>query len=541
MASPTTNKGYQYPAHGGAVNSWDTPLNGDLELADLNLGGTYLVTLGSSIGVTTFGSTGVTAPSTVGSLTLPSSLAANLNYQITGTIGANLNLVYPAAGGIYDVTNNSSGAFSVTVITAAVGSSGVAIGQGGSAAIVADGTNVNYATTDARRIYTFAGNPNGSVAGVAGNISGSFSDLVWDSVDQQLFVATTTGSTATTVWQQPGTTIARGFDSAINLSLSIVHTGGNLLQVNVKTSTGATPTTGSPVICEFQTLSGAATTGAPTSVSITSALSMDSNAIGASLGSTNNVPFRLWIALFNNAGTAVLALMNASTSTSIRSISEYSVASTVSISGASTSAGVWYTPNGTTLTNCAYRLIGYCEYTSGLATAGTYTSDPSNVVLFGPGIKKPGDVVQMVRTAFPNPATGSLAMPFDNSIPQITEGDQYMTQAITPSSVVSLLKIETVGYFSNNNVNAQVMALFQDATPNALTACCNEIAFTNALTLEKLCWLMQAGTTSTTTFKVRAGMAFSGGGAVMSFNGIGGAGEFGGVQNSYIEVIEYMG
>src|ERR1019366_9548380 len=122
--------------------------------------------------------------------------------------------------------------------------------------------------------------------------------------------------------------------------------------------------------------SSANTTGVPVAVNITSALSMTTNATGASLGSVNSVPFRIWFALFNNAGTAVLAMQNCSTATAIYSLAEYGVASTTGISGSATSAGVWYTPNGTTLTNCAFRIIGYCEYTSGLATAGTYTSDP---------------------------------------------------------------------------------------------------------------------------------------------------------------------
>jgi len=41
MASPTPNLGMTYPAHGGAVNSWDTPLNTDFDTLDAVTGGTY--------------------------------------------------------------------------------------------------------------------------------------------------------------------------------------------------------------------------------------------------------------------------------------------------------------------------------------------------------------------------------------------------------------------------------------------------------------------------------------------------------------------
>ena len=53
-------------------------------------------------------------------------------------------------------------------------------------------------TTQAQ-VITFAGNPNGSVAGTAG--TGSIpSSMVWDRTNNVLYVATTTGSAATTVW-----------------------------------------------------------------------------------------------------------------------------------------------------------------------------------------------------------------------------------------------------------------------------------------------------------------------------------------------------
>src|SRR3974390_3048867 len=76
----------------------------------------------------------------------------------------------------------------------------------------------------------------------------------------------------------------------------------------------------------------------------------------------------------------------------INQLNEAVLVSTTAISGGATSAGVFYTPNGTTLTTQPYRILGYVETTE--ATAGTYATAPSKVQLFGPGVKKPGDVVQ---------------------------------------------------------------------------------------------------------------------------------------------------
>jgi hypothetical protein len=57
---------------------------------------------------------------------------------------------------------------------------------------------------------------------------------------------------------------------------------------------------------------------------------------------------------------------------------------------------VFYTPNGTTVSSKGVPDHWILEYLSGLATAGTYGSAPTKQQLFGPGIKKPGDVVQTV-------------------------------------------------------------------------------------------------------------------------------------------------
>lgn len=380
----TDNRNIIQPLVGGDSGTWGGLLNSGISAQlDLILGATQAITI------------------TIADVNLTIPQWNNCAIKLTGVLTGNRSLVLPlnvnsatvAVGGYFVVDNQTTGAFNVTVKTIAAGSTGVTVPQGKRTWLYSDKTNVYYADDSKVQLLTGSGTPNGSVAGTAGSINNPPS-LYWDYTNAQLYFCITTGTTVTAVWTVQQATISRGFDAAVNLQLSVTHTGGNLLNVAVKTTAGTDPTAVSPVICEFQTLSGTATTGAVTSVSVAAALSMTSNAAGATLGSINNAPFRIWVALFNNAGTAVLAVLNASTSAGVFPVAEQGVASTVGISGAATSAGVWYTPNGTTLTSKAYRLIGYCEYTSGLATAGTYTTDPSNVVLFGPGVRKPGDVIQ---------------------------------------------------------------------------------------------------------------------------------------------------
>lgn len=147
-----------------------------------------------------------------------------------------------------------------------------------------------------------------------------------------------------------------------------------------------------------------------------------------------------------------------------------------------------------------------------------------------------GVTVQTVSTNYANLATGTTIMPFDDTIPQITEGDIYMAQAITPKSATNLLVIEAKMMVSNSVAAKFVsMALFQDSTANALSA----VAFYGQTATEAesltLTYVMTAGTTSQTTFQVRAGGENAG---TTTFNGVAGARRFGTAAKSNITVRE---
>jgi len=144
-------------------------------------------------------------------------------------------------------------------------------------------------------------------------------------------------------------------------------------------------------------------------------------------------------------------------------------------------------------------------------------------------------VAQMVHMSDGAVATGTTELPFDDTKPQNTEGDEYMTLAITPSSASNKLKIDVVIYLSHTNTSSTVSAsLFQDSSADALAV---GAVFMNASGLVCLSYThwMVAGTTSSTTFKVRAGANTSG---TSTFNGTGGSRFFGGVMASSITITE---
>lgn len=145
-------------------------------------------------------------------------------------------------------------------------------------------------------------------------------------------------------------------------------------------------------------------------------------------------------------------------------------------------------------------------------------------------------IQQVQATQYSDVATGTTLIPTDNTIPQNTEGTEFMTQAITPKSASNLLIIEGVAMLNSNIANWYSLALFQDTTANALAAFTSyQTTGTGALTVP-FKYKMTAGTTSATTFKIRAGSSSAG---TLTFNGASGGRLFGAIPKSYIQVTEF--
>lgn len=145
-------------------------------------------------------------------------------------------------------------------------------------------------------------------------------------------------------------------------------------------------------------------------------------------------------------------------------------------------------------------------------------------------------VIQRKSTETGAVATGSTVIPVDDTIPQKTEGDEYMTVSITPKNSSNILKIDVNIYVSTTAAAGTLLvgALFQDSNNDSLACGWGD----NAATIQAISFshTMTAGTTSATTFKIRAG---AGGAGTTTFNGISSARFFGGVLSSSITVTEY--
>lgn len=149
-----------------------------------------------------------------------------------------------------------------------------------------------------------------------------------------------------------------------------------------------------------------------------------------------------------------------------------------------------------------------------------------------------GGIVQVVNTQSGAVNTGTTQMPYDDSIPQNTEGDEYMTLAITPKSATNKLLIEVVIVLANSSTgshDALSAALFQDSTASAIAGISNHLSFVNEPIILNFKHFMTSGTASETTFKVRAGLAAAG---TTTFNGQSTARRLGGITMSSITITE---
>ena len=146
-----------------------------------------------------------------------------------------------------------------------------------------------------------------------------------------------------------------------------------------------------------------------------------------------------------------------------------------------------------------------------------------------------GKIVQVVNVMDGESGTTTTTIPFDNSIPQNTEGAEFLTLAITPTSATNKLRIDVVMTWSCQASTLPCVALFQDSTAGAIAAVYSETDTVNHGECTSFTHYMTSGTTSSTTFKVRMGPHTP---TQMTYNGQNGGRTYGGVMASSITITE---
>jgi len=101
---------------------------------------------------------------TGGTTTLSSTQAANTIQEYTGTLTSNQIVVVPSTVQLYTFTNNTTGAYTLTIKTAVVGGATVSVAQGNTILAICDGTNLFNANSVSASSAPSLTLPAGSVA-----------------------------------------------------------------------------------------------------------------------------------------------------------------------------------------------------------------------------------------------------------------------------------------------------------------------------------------------------------------------------------------
>lgn len=164
---------------------------------------------------------------------------------------------------------------------------------------------------------------------------------------------------------------------------------------------------------------------------------------------------------------------------------------------------------------------------SGVIQATIYTTSGKAV--------SAGKLVQRVEaTPYTTYTSGSYIIPYDNTIPQNTEGGEFITATITPTSSTNRLVIDCTFNGTPTTAATLSIALFQDSIADALRAAGSNFG-SGYHQVVSLHHEMAAGTTSATTFKIRAGTHTGGS---LAINGTGANRIFGGVNACTLSVME---
>jgi hypothetical protein len=319
-----------------------------------------------------------------------------------------------------------------------------------------------------------------------------------------------------------------------NASIAVSAAAG-ALTIALKDNAGADPSVTSPASFWFRNVTGA--TGSWSQIDVTAATSLVISS-GSTLGVTSSTAFRLWVVGFNDGGTFRLGVVNCFISPgNIFALNNFALVSSTAEGGAGArdSAGEFVT--GTAVTSKAYVILGYVEWNTSGVTAGTWTTTNVNLVqTFGYGVPKPGDVVQTAYTRFTTYTSGSANWPNVATVPLNSYGDQFLSRAITPTSAANNLEIDGQIFVSAGGACLAQAGVFQDSVTNGLAQSGFQITTAGAKVPIIVHHEMKAGTTSSTTFGLRAG---TNSGGTMHVNGAA-TGATGTVQSTYIRVSETM-
>jgi hypothetical protein len=212
----------------------------------------------------------------------------------------------------------------------------------------------------------------------------------------------------------------------------------------------------------------------------------------------------------------------------------------VDASGSAASNNVTITVSGGgTINGSASYVINLAYGTATFFSTGAFWVVTDKIASSGGGGGYATGVRQIVNSYTGGVSSTSTTLPADNTIPQNTEGAQFLTATITPQSATSTLVIlASIGAFTTGGGIAATVtaALFRDATANAFAAATQVVNTSGTTAHMFLSYSIASAAAVATTIRLRMGQNTAG---TMVFNGYAGPTQyFGGVTASGLTVIE---
>lgn len=291
VSSYTPNKNLEKPGNGDYVDTWNIPVNGDMNIIDAAFGGTFGVALTNS------------------NVTLTQANCQNVNIVLTGLLSANVTIFFPAAvSGFWIVINNTTGPFSVTLASAG-GSPGtvVTLEQTLSALIWSDGSNIRFGDDD--RTALIAGNGISIIGSTIAIVSPVSVANGGTGANNAATARTNLGAAASATQIATGAGLQGGGDLSANRTLSIATSGVTAAMLASGAATGNLGYT--PVNRAGDTMTGALTTTAMTVSSSAPTITMaDTDGINRAIHANSNLIGFLtsaggWAMNVDNSGNVV--------------------------------------------------------------------------------------------------------------------------------------------------------------------------------------------------------------------------------------------
>jgi hypothetical protein len=364
-------------------------------------------------------------------VTLTTVEATYIVQEYTGALTANINVIVPTAVGQFWVYNNTSGAYTLTVKTTA--GTGIAVTQGNREILYCDGTNVVVADDSVRTV----------TAGVALTDSGTATAPIIDLDDTAVTPATYggTGAVASVVVDQQGR-ITGASDVALSLTTGI----SGILPV----ANGGTNSATAGAARTALAAAGLADQNLFTAIQKWSKGSDIASATTLTLGTDGN-----YFDVTGNTGPIGTIACAAGALFMLQFDSTPTI----------THGAALVLPRDTDIVATAGDfLIGYAVALNSVVVLQYLRAD-SPLAYF-----TTGTVIKRTIATTATFASGTTTLPADDTIPQSTEGDEYLTIAVTPVLSTSAIRLTVNGYCSGDPNIILSAALFQDTTAGAFFA-----------------------------------------------------------------------